>query len=70
LEELAAFIFWIAKAEWTVLKMEAFNSFEMPLTSHQLTGSGVSEHCNLHQQSSEKLKKYRIFFENSDFLTC
>jgi hypothetical protein len=34
LEELAAPIFRVSQAEWTVLKMEAFNSFEMPVTNH------------------------------------
>ena len=34
----------------------------MPVTNHYLTWSGVSEHCNLHQQNFEKLKKHRENF--------
>jgi len=62
LEEIAASIFRVAQAEWTVLKKEAFHSFEMPVTNHYLTWSGVSEHCYLHQQSYGKLKKHRENF--------
>jgi len=62
LEEIAVSIFRVAQAEWTVLKKEAFHSFEMPVTDRYLTRSGVSEHCNLHQQNFEKLKKHRENF--------